>query len=88
VHRKHPGKYNPLAEMKQKPPTFGDISQIPQPQGQEFRSSSLKHSDSLDPQKMYGDMRNVQNIFQQIKQLDQTEFNFLLIMMTNLIGKS
>ena len=47
-----------------------------------------KHSDSLDPQKMYGDMRNVQNILQQIKQLDQTEFNFLLIMMTNLIGKS
>ena len=74
--------------MKQKPPIFGNISQVSQRQVQEFRSSSLKHFDYLDPQKMYGDTHNLQNIFQQIKQLVQTEFNFLLIMMTNLIGKS
>ena len=84
VKRKHPGKYNPLAEMIQKPPTFGNISQISQPQGHQFRSSSMEHSDSLDAQQRDDKLANLENIVQEIRQLSQTEFNLLLIRMFNL----
>ena len=86
VQRKHPGKYNPLAEMKQKPPTFGNISQISQPQWHQFSNSGMRHSESFDPNITDEKLVNLENIIQEIRQLSQTEFNLLLIKMFDLLS--
>jgi hypothetical protein len=82
IERKHPGRYNPMPGMKQKPP-FASYSSQPQNQSS---NSNITRGDSFDPLQILEKSIKFQNILQEIKQLNNMEINFLLLAINNLLN--
>ena len=75
VARKHPGLYNPLAELKQNRPFNSYFS--PQPQNQSV-NPDLSSNRSFDPLEEFEISTKLQKILQEIRQMDKMEITVLL----------
>jgi hypothetical protein len=80
LQRQHPGRYNPLPEMK-RVRAFDSYSSKPMP---ESSNSFSPPNDWFDPAHIFEKSSKIQNILQEIKQLNKMEINFLLIGINNL----
>jgi hypothetical protein len=80
LQRQHPGRYNPLPEMK-RVIGFDSYSSKPMPESSKSFSPS---NDWFDPASIFEKSSKIQNILREIKQLNKTEVNFLLIGINNL----
>jgi hypothetical protein len=96
IQRKHPGYYNPMPELKQKPPFNAYFSQpqnqssnppfsayFSQPQNQSSNSNTPRH-DSFDPVQILENSTKFQKILQEIRPMNKIERLILLSAITNL----
>jgi hypothetical protein len=90
IQRKHPGRYNPMPELKRNPPFSTYFSQpqnqssnppsstyFSQPQNQSSNSNTPR-DDSFDPVQILEKSTEFQNILQEIKQWDKMKLALLL----------
>lgn len=80
IQRKHPGRYNPLPEMKQVRP-FNTYSSQAKPQS---ANSFLRQDDLSEATQIFEKPTKFQNLLHEIKQFNKMEINFLLVAISNL----
>jgi hypothetical protein len=80
LQRQHPGRDNPLPEMK-RVTAFDSYSSKPMPESSNPFSSP---NDWFDPASIFEKSAKFQNLLQDIKQLNKTEIFFLLMAINNL----
>jgi hypothetical protein len=80
IQRKHPGHYNPLPEMKQRPPLSSYFSQSQN----QSTNSNIPRDDFFDPTQILEKSTKVQNILEEVRQMNKIEIIFLLQAINNL----